>query len=623
MTPRSNRTGRPQRVARDIRQPRSLLQNLESRLLLSSNPTGNVELFTAGSIGGWARDADTVNQSITVRVTIDGHATDITASTNRPDLAAFFHDNGNYGFTFAPNLTPGSHNVTVQALDPQTNVAVTLKQGVLVNNAPIGNADIISSTRVAGWAFDKDIGSGPVTIRIDSNGQTVTTVQANIPRPDLTGAIGSPNHGFDVSGNFGVVDVYAQDNSGTWVLIKSTNKAPKGNVEVLTKTTASGWVFDPDNAAGPVTVVVKVDGQVAATTTANLERPDVASVTGGSTAHGFIANFLLTPGTHKVEVFAEEGDTSSVKEVLLGTSGSVSNPPPTGSMDSATTQVVTGWAFDPDAGANPLTIQVFVDGTLNATGTANISRPDIVKVTGSPNHGYSIALNNVSVSPHRIQIFALDNPTGTAVKIADKVIGNTAPIGNIDIANPTTIVGWALDPDDKSATLQIIPVLDGTAYPAAPAGDNRPDLQSVFGSANHGFTYAMPTHLFGQHKLQLVAVDSFDGTTTVVRTLTFTNNAPVGNIDFAGGNGVAGWTFDKDDPTKSIDILIKIDGTIVARATANVNRPDLASVTGGSTAHGFSVAFSNMTKGQHTIIVYAVDPATGVTQSIGTKVINV
>src|SRR4051812_13386609 len=113
MTPRSNRTGRPQRPSRDTRHPRSLLQNLESRLLLTSNPVGNVEVFTATSISGWARDADTVNQSITVRVTIDGAATDVTASANRPDLATFFHDNGNYGFSFAPTLAPGSHNVTV------------------------------------------------------------------------------------------------------------------------------------------------------------------------------------------------------------------------------------------------------------------------------------------------------------------------------------------------------------------------------------------------------------------------------------------------------------------------------------------------------------------------------
>ena len=46
--------------------------------------------------------------------------------------------------------------------------------------------------------------------------------------------------------------------SGTPVLIKSTNKAPVGNVEVLTRSTASGWVFDPDNSAGPVTVVFVV-----------------------------------------------------------------------------------------------------------------------------------------------------------------------------------------------------------------------------------------------------------------------------------------------------------------------------------------------------------------------------
>jgi len=175
-----------------------LLQSLESRVMLSVNPVGHVDQFTATSIGGWARDADVPAQSINVRITIDGAAQSITASQTRSDLVPVF-GSGNYGFTFAPNLTPGSHTVKVEAIDPQTNVAVVLQQGTLVNNAPIGHADILTSTRIAGWAFDKDMGANPVQLRIDSNGQTVTTVTANISRPDLTSVIGSPNHGFDVS----------------------------------------------------------------------------------------------------------------------------------------------------------------------------------------------------------------------------------------------------------------------------------------------------------------------------------------------------------------------------------------------------------------------------------------
>ena len=564
------------------------------------------------------------DQSITVRITVDGTSTDITANLNRPDLANAFGGSGNWAFTYTPNLAPGSHSVTVAAVDPQTNAVVTLKQGTLVNNPPIGNADIITSTRVAGWAFDKDLGSGPVTIRIDSNGQTVSTVTANMTRMTSPPPSARPT-GFDVSGNFGVVDIWAIDSpSGTPVLIKSTNKTPVGNVEVL------GRGAPP--RAGSTIPTTPPPPSPSSSKSIRLSPP--SPPTGSARCRGRHRRLPPPTALRPVTPSRPEPTTSRfspkkptpprfLKSFWPPPRASKIRPP-TGSLDGvSTTNTSPVGHFDADAGSGPVTVQAFVDGTLNATGTANLSRPDIVGVTGSPNHGYSINLSGVNVAPHRIQIYVLDNPTGTAVKIADKVIDNTPPRGSIDLISPYEVSGWAQDPDDPTTAIQIIPVLDGTAYPAATAGDTRDDLTPVIGSANHGFTYQMPTHLFGVHTLQLVGVDTADGSTTVIATAKFTNNAPTGTIDFANASGVGSWTFDKDDPTKSIDVLIQIDGTIVARATASINRPDLASITGGSTAHGYSVGYSGLPKGQHTIKVFAVDPATGVTQPIGTKIINV
>ena len=84
-----------------------------------------------------------------------------------------------------------------------------------------------------------------------------------------------------------------------------------------------------------------------------------------------------------------------------------------------------------------------------------------------------------------------------------------------------------------------------------------------------------------------------------------------------GPAGVSGWAYDKDDPTKSIMILIRIDGAVAAQLTASGVRNDLTPII-GSPNHGFSAGF-NLSAGSHKIEIFAVDAATGVTALLGSK----
>src|ERR1041384_647113 len=127
--------GKPLRVAKPIRiqgrrarYDRALFEELERRSLLSVNPVGAVDIFTSARIAGWARDADTPATSLTVRITIDGKITNISANLLRNDLVAAF-GSGNYGYSFNANLAPGAHIVTVAALDSQSNFPVVLRSG--------------------------------------------------------------------------------------------------------------------------------------------------------------------------------------------------------------------------------------------------------------------------------------------------------------------------------------------------------------------------------------------------------------------------------------------------------------------------------------------------------------
>jgi len=89
-------------------------------------------------------------------------------------------------------------------------------------------------------------------------------------------------------------------------------------------------------------------------------------------------------------------------------------------------------------------------------------------------------------------------------------------------------------------------------------------------------------------------------------------------VDVLTKAGVSGWAYDKDDPTKSIGILIRIDGNIVAQLTASANRGDLTPII-GSPNHAFAANFSGLAPGTHKVEIFAVDAATGVTTLLGAK----
>jgi uncharacterized protein YkwD len=89
---------------------------------------------------------------------------------------------------------------------------------------------------------------------------------------------------------------------------------------------------------------------------------------------------------------------------------------------------------------------------------------------------------------------------------------------------------------------------------------------------------------------------------------------PDGNLDAAtvgvtvNGNAVtvAGWSYDRDVPTQSIDVHVYIDAIGVA-TTANLERPDVAQVLPqAGPFHGFSVTV-NVAAGTHQVCAYGIN----------------
>jgi hypothetical protein len=572
--------------------------------------TGTVTSFSAAAITGYVLDAGAATPT-TVAINIDGTVTNVTVDENAV--------NGRHAFTFTPAFAVGSHKVTVSSVNPATSKLTTLKTGAIVNNKPTGSVTITDS-QISGYATDKDNAATPLTIRIDVNGVTVQSdiaADQTVPGQPASAA----GHGFSVSGDFaGVVDVYAIDpTSGAAILLKTTNRVSTGKVETLTRGSAVGYVSDPDRPDAAVTVRVLVDGDVVAEGAANIDRPEVKNFPSGTTTHGFNLTYTLPPGAHTVQVVAVESDTSSTTTTVLKTV-KLTNPPPAVTISSISNLQIVGYAADKDT-ADPVTLNVIVDGVSNTTVVAESAKPAGAKGAGAGAHWFTAALTGVDAGPHRIQITSTDSPSGETVTLYDKVINNRKPVGKLEVVNTTTVSGYAYDPDTGNP-IEILIQLNNDP-PQSLTADDAHAVVGGMPDANHGFSVQTPTHFSGRNTIKLIAIDPFDGTQTVLATKTFTNRAPTGKFEKLTANALIGYAYDLDAPTTAIQIVIRLDNdnSNLVTVTANGDRPDLVRKV-GSANHGFSVSFNSaaLSPGTHRIDIFAADPATGVTSLVGSKV---
>lgn len=119
------------------------------------------------------------------------------------------------------------------------------------------------------------------------------------------------------------------------------------------------------------------------------------------------------------------------------------------------------------------------------------------------------AVNGVATFAH---VFAETSGTYTLMASsanaisADSTPFTIAPPGSVDVANWGTISGWAYDPSDPSASINIEVDFSGGPSQQFSADNARPDLVSFIGSADHGFTYSTPMLSAGSHTASVYAI---------------------------------------------------------------------------------------------------------------------
>ena len=232
-----------------------------------------------------------------------------------------------------------------------------------------------------------------------------------------------------------------------------------GSLDNADCNTFQGWACDGSNLKQPLAIDFYSDGfagqgMFVGETTANAAtNMGVAITCGGNANHGFsypTPASLKDSKPHTIYAYAKN-------IISPGSNSLMSNKPmviqcantlPMGWLDYANTSSIGGWAYDADAGVNPIDVAVYIDGTMVVNNViANISRPDLA--TSIPgiqgvNHGFSYNLPTLSAGTHTIDVYAINTPAGNNPELSGSPKTITAvPVNNAQFVSQSVPTAMA------------------------------------------------------------------------------------------------------------------------------------------------------------------------------------
>ncbi len=199
------------------------------------------------------------------------------------------------------------------------------------------------------------------------------------------------------------------------------NQLPYGAVAFIGIDQISGWAVDPDASGAPIEVELYFDGRFYGRILADgpfpalLHDPRMTSIN-----HLWLVGLpaqLQDGETHTVSVLAVNFPPGANPELSGSPANFTSqrNTDPVGFLDHASTRGIRGWAYDADAGADAVEVEVWIDGVFQAALRAGEWRPDLVPIASpEPHHGWSIPAKGLLDDGefHTVRAFVRDEPGG-------------------------------------------------------------------------------------------------------------------------------------------------------------------------------------------------------------------
>jgi hypothetical protein len=265
---------------------------------------GYLDVASCSTIGGWAWNSSNPNTPVYINI-LNGSTLVATVLANqfRPDLFSEGIGNGYYGFSFLfpQSLMDGNaHTIAVQIAG--TGISLSGSPTTVTCPRFQGNLDGASCATVSGWAWDMTNPDTPINVDILDGATVLTTVTANVFRPDLLNiSIGNGYHGFSLplplsAQNGQTQSISARVSPSGPILSESPRTVscaqPTGYLDQATCTIISGWAWDPNTPSTPINVDILSGSTLIATVPANQYRPDLFQAGFGTGYYGF----SYTPG---------------------------------------------------------------------------------------------------------------------------------------------------------------------------------------------------------------------------------------------------------------------------------------------------------------------------------------
>ncbi|HKV38886.1 MAG TPA: hypothetical protein VJX67_06710, partial [Blastocatellia bacterium] len=163
-----------------------------------------------------------------------------------------------------------------------------------------------------------------------------------------------------------------------------------------------------------------------------------------------------------------------------------------GFHDGVGCDTIVGWARDVNDPGNIVNVDVYNGSTLIGTIAATQYRQDLADAFGNPYHGFNFPMpaSLKDGVPHTITVkFGGTNTNLSNTPKTFTCAGVTPNLqGSQDVANCTSVTGFAWDANDNGSTINVAIYIDGNFAVTIPAQQSSPGVGSGF----HGYIFTVP-----------------------------------------------------------------------------------------------------------------------------------